>query len=88
MRISDVEIRKVIGFGGFAVVEGGEELDVSPRETDWPMIDEITARVLAMPDREELVADLKARIAAGEYNPTGEEIADTMVRRAIADRIR
>jgi negative regulator of flagellin synthesis FlgM len=41
-----------------------------------------------MPDREEMVASLKARIEAGEYNPSAEDIVDTMIRRAIADRMR
>jgi anti-sigma28 factor (negative regulator of flagellin synthesis) len=35
-----------------------------------------------------MVASLKARIEAGEYNPTSHEIVDTMIRRAIADRMR
>ena len=34
------------------------------------------------------IAELKAKIEAGEYNPTGDEIADAMIRRSIADRIR
>ncbi len=38
--------------------------------------------------RDELVAELKARIESGQYNPTGAEIADAMVRRTLADRIR
>ncbi|MGC8668264.1 MAG: flagellar biosynthesis anti-sigma factor FlgM [Chthonomonadales bacterium] len=38
--------------------------------------------------REELVAELKAKIDSGTYNVTGEDIADLMVRRAYADRIR
>ncbi len=54
---------------------------------DADLIAEVTAKVKAAPDREEMIADLKARIEAGQYNPTGEEITDTMIRRAIADRI-
>lgn len=42
-----------------------------------------------VPDiREEMVNELKARIEAGEYKVTGEEIADMMIRRRAADRIR
>lgn len=42
-----------------------------------------------IPDvREEIVADLKARIEKGEYKVSGEEIADMMMRRLRADRIR
>ena len=38
--------------------------------------------------RDDVVAELRARIEAGEYNPTGSEIAEAMIRRAIADRVR
>jgi len=43
--------------------------------------------VLDMPDREAMISELKARIEAGTYNPTGDEIADAMMRRAVADRL-
>ncbi|MGE0002239.1 MAG: flagellar biosynthesis anti-sigma factor FlgM [Fimbriimonadaceae bacterium] len=35
-----------------------------------------------------MVAELKARIEAGDYNPGAEEIVDAMLRRAKADSIR
>lgn len=57
------------------------------RLTDADLISELTAKVNEMPDRDEMVAELKAKIESGAYHPTGEEIADTMIRRAIADRI-
>ncbi|MBL8067154.1 MAG: flagellar biosynthesis anti-sigma factor FlgM [Armatimonadetes bacterium] len=57
------------------------------RLTDANLISELTAKVNEMPDRDEMVAELKAKIESGAYHPTGEEIADTMIRRAIADRI-
>jgi negative regulator of flagellin synthesis FlgM len=38
--------------------------------------------------REELVASLKAQIDAGTYQVSGADIADQMVRRALADQIR
>jgi negative regulator of flagellin synthesis FlgM len=42
-----------------------------------------------MPDvREDVVAALKAKIESGTYHVSSEEIADLMVRRAYADRIR
>jgi len=42
-----------------------------------------------IPDiRQEFVDELKAKIESGEYQVTGEEIADMMVRRWAADRIR
>ncbi|MBS1706613.1 MAG: flagellar biosynthesis anti-sigma factor FlgM [Armatimonadetes bacterium] len=52
------------------------------------MIKKLTQEVLDMPDREAMIADLKAKIEAGEYKPSSDDIADAMVRRAIADRIR
>ncbi|MBS1710964.1 MAG: flagellar biosynthesis anti-sigma factor FlgM [Armatimonadetes bacterium] len=57
------------------------------RLTDANLISELTAKVNEMPDRDEMVAELKAKIESAAYHPTGEEIADTMIRRAIADRI-
>ena len=56
--------------------------------TDGPMLERVTAKVLEMGDREDMISELKARIEAGEYNPSGDEIADRMIRRAIADRLR
>lgn len=38
--------------------------------------------------REDLVNSLKERIQRGEYKVSGEEIAELMMRRAVADRIR
>lgn len=42
-----------------------------------------------VPDvREDVVDQLKSKIEAGEYQVSGEEIADMMMRRRAADRIR
>jgi len=42
-----------------------------------------------VPDvREELIEGLKKRIQNGEYKVSGEEVADMMMRRRAADRIR
>ncbi len=47
------------------------------------------AALAGVPDtREELVNELKERISKGEYKVTGEEIADMMLRRRAADKIR
>ena len=35
-----------------------------------------------------LIAELRAKIESGQYNPSAEDIVDGMVRRSIADRIR
>ncbi|OJU63357.1 MAG: hypothetical protein BGO01_04230 [Armatimonadetes bacterium 55-13] len=67
------------------IVHIGKESD---READEKLTAQVTQNVLEMGDREDLVADLKARIEAGTYNPTGDDIADAMIRRSIADRIR
>lgn len=97
MRISDSEVKKALG--GFQAAEQdteaenlmqvlGVESEEDAAERDAHMVQELTKKVLDMPDREDMIASLKARIEAGEYNPTGAEIVDTMVRRAIADRMR
>jgi len=42
-----------------------------------------------VPDvRQDIVDELKAKIESGQYQVSGEEIADMMVRRWAADRIR
>jgi anti-sigma28 factor (negative regulator of flagellin synthesis) len=56
--------------------------------TDQALIQEIAHKVADMPDRDEMVAAIKAKIDSGEYNLTGEEIADAMIRRDMADKIR
>ncbi len=87
MRISDNEVKKILS--GTAIVQDieyrGQILD---READEKLAHDVTQDVLAMGDREDQIADLKARIEAGTYNPTGAEIADAMIRRSIADRVR
>jgi len=88
MRISDNEIKKLQD-GHYAIVSDIVDLGqaLKSRQENADLIQHVTAEVIAMPDREELIADLKARIEAGAYNPTGDEIADAMIRRSIADRI-
>lgn len=42
-----------------------------------------------MPDiREEVVQAIKARIESGTYKVSSEDVADLMIRRAFADRVR
>ena len=88
MRISDIEVNKILG-GHYAIVQDLADLDQSlkTKAETADVIRHVTAEVMAMPDREHLIADLKARIEAGTYNPSGDEIADAMIRRSIADRI-
>ena len=89
MQISDNEVRRVLQ----NVTDRRErEALGSPLETEPPVPQEVVLdlvkQVVRMPDREDRVAELRARIEAGEYNPSGYEIAEAMIRRAIADRIR
>ena len=76
MRISDNEIKK-LQIGHYAVVSDIVDLghSIKSREKEADHIKQVTAEVIAMPDREDLIADLKARIEAGNYNPTGDQIA-------------
>ena len=88
MRISDAEIKKILN-GEYSVVEDiirHEKVSELKRENE-ELIKQVTQEVIAMPDREGMIAELKARIEAGNYNPTGDEIADAMMRRAVADRL-
>ena len=49
----------------------------------------VTEAMDSVPDvREDVVASLRARIEAGTYSVTGEQIAEMLVRRFYADRIR
>lgn len=89
MRISDNEIKKLINNTPAGIVDEIVEIgEHRGRIEDRQLVDELTSEVVNMPDREEMIAALKARIEAGTYNPTAEEIVDGMVRRNIADRIR
>ncbi len=88
MQISDTELKKVLAMGGFALIESEEGFEPSPRAGDEPLIKQLAQEIMAMPDREDRVVELKARIDAGAYQVSGEEIADAIVRRAIADRVK
>lgn len=87
MKISTEQLNKVLeGKADTPVTEKVDEAVI--RLTDKELISETVAKVNATPDRMNMVEELKAKIEAGTYNPTGEEIADSMIRRNIADRIR
>lgn len=56
---------------------------------DAEMLLKVQETIRQMPDvREDLVQEIKARIEAGTYNPSGDDIADAMIRRTLADQIR
>lgn len=90
MRISDTQVKKVLSEDWAAYRDAlvGPISKPVGREVDLDLIDRISAEVIAMPDREEMVAELKAKIEAGEYNPSSDEIVEAMIRRSIADRLR
>lgn len=88
MKISDSQIQAVLTSGGQITPDAVMVETTVIRLVDAELIEQTAKDVLAMPDREEMIANLKARIEVGEYNPTGQEIADSMVRRMLADRIR
>jgi hypothetical protein len=88
MRISDTEIKKILN-GEYSVVEDiikHERVSEIKRENE-DLIKQVTQDVIEMPDREAMIAELKAKVEAGTYNPTGDDIADAMIRRSVADRL-
>ncbi len=89
MRISDIEVKKILD-GEHVVIELPEGLgtEAPAQNVDAELIRQVTNDVMQMPDREEMIASLKARIEAGTYNVSGADIADAMARRAIADSVR
>lgn len=63
-----------------------ESANLTPLEQGIRVAEEALKDV---PDvREEIVAELKERIRKGEYKVSGEEVAEMMLRRRAADRIR
>lgn len=93
MRISDNEVKKILSHNGEGTENGlvnlidkiGQEADAKP---DKEFVQAVVKDVQNMPDREDMIAELRARIEGGTYNPTSDEIVDAMVRRAIADQVR
>ena len=100
MKISDVESGKAVANQGGteakilpkdrprSSVQSGAEpsRQVSPLEKAMAVAE---AALKDVPDtRDELVEELKQRIRKGEYEVSGEEIAEMMMRRLAADRIR
>ena len=64
-------------------------VEVPLRARETLEVQQVRKLVEDAPDaREELIAELKARIESGTYNVSSEDIADLMVRRAYADSIR
>jgi anti-sigma28 factor (negative regulator of flagellin synthesis) len=89
MRISDNEVQKILSKTQATIVEEIVEIGESRvREEDKTLVEKLAGQVIAMPDREAMIAELRSKIEAGSYNPSADDIVDGMVRRSIADRIR
>ncbi len=89
MQISNEEVKRIMSRGVIRDIEDlSEGIDDPEYAIEPEMVEAVTKLVTELPDREDRVAELKARIDAGQYNPTGDEIADAMIRRNIADRVR
>ena len=87
MQISDTEVKKILEQTSLVrEIEGVGQ--ARQRAEDADTVTRLVEDVKSMPDREDRIADLKARIEAGNYNPTGAEIADAMIRRSIADNVK
>lgn len=92
MQISDAQVKMVkellVQRGLIHEIQDMDlPLESYPRPEDAELIRQVIQDVINMPEREDRIADLKARVEAGTYNPSGDEIADAMIRRAIADRM-
>ena len=101
MKISMEEVGRAIQTQttGRTMVTAPREVGVPESRTQPAATLEITGRaqeiqratqaVNRLPDvREEMVAELKARIESGNYNVSGEDVADLIIRRSYADSIR
>lgn len=88
MKISQEQLKKVAEAGGSITPDSALVDEAVIRLTDKALIEKITQQVADMPDRDAFVAEIKAKIEAGTYNVSGDDIADAMIRRAIADNIK
>ena len=87
MRISDAEVKRIISGPGQSIVEEIEKVGKeNVRQQDKIMVKALTADIMGMQDRQDMIEELKAQIAEGLYNPSSDEIVESMVRRAVADQ--
>jgi len=71
---------------GLVSAKAAKAKQLSPLERGMLVAEAALAEV---PDvREDVVGELKARVDRGDYKVTGDEIAEMMLRRLAADRIR
>ena len=88
MKVSNEQIASVLAHQGALTPESAVVDAAVIRVADKDLVESVVEKVKATPDREDRIAELKAKLDAGQYNPSGDDIADAMIRRAIADRIR
>ena len=95
MKISGIEYEKVMRL----VQDHLDAADSPTAATDLPdaaldpeetkLIEEMVRRVEEMPDvREDVVEDIRARIADGTYKINSAAVAELMLRRSRADRLK
>lgn len=87
MKVSNEQIARVIA-QPVLTPDANKVDDAVIRLVDAELVQSVTKDVLNAPDREAMVAEIKAKVDAGTYKVSADDIVDTMVRRAIADRIR
>lgn len=87
MKISTEQLDKVAAVEGLLTPPENVVDTAVIKLMDADLIKAVTAEVNALPDRDEVVAGLKAKVESGEYKASADEIVDTMLRRAKADRI-
>jgi len=89
MQISDNEVKKLLRSQDSLAREIeslAEGIDDPQYPIDPKIVAELDQKVIAMPDREDRIAELRNEIAKSTYRPTSEQIVEAMIRRAIADR--
>ena len=75
--------------GGSQLPAASEFVLYHPASADKAEARRVAEMVEKEPDvREDVVASLRARIESGGYQVSGEQIAEMMVRRCLADRVR
>lgn len=96
MQISELEVARILEAPKLAKKKARLEfVEIAPEdlpqtvEPDAAEVARVLEVVKAAPDvREDIVMKLKEKIEKGEYEVSGDQIADMMIRRMKADRIR
>lgn len=86
MKISKEQLTKLIAASG-QLDERAKADAALIKLIDAGVIKQVTREIAEMPDRDAMIAELKRRIESGEYNPSGDEIAEAMLRRAVVDSL-